>query len=169
MPAVSKSQQRAAGIALSVKRGDTPESELQGAAKEMYDSMTEKELEDFAETEHKGLPNKKESVVLSKLFHKVREVVREELNETMTINEAEEVQMSDLDSNQQKTIQSLSKVLDVGKRPEAIFKSIHGVVVQFENSKAMGSYRFSIKELKTLSKLPIRWIESDKRSVSIGL
>jgi hypothetical protein len=55
---VSKDQQRAAGIALSAKRGETPVSELRGSAKEMYDSMTEKQLEDFASTKHKGLPEK---------------------------------------------------------------------------------------------------------------
>jgi len=58
MPAVSKSQQQAAGIALSAKRGETKPSKLFGAAKEMYDSMSEKELEDFAGTKTKGLPDK---------------------------------------------------------------------------------------------------------------
>jgi len=57
--AVSKDQQRAAGAALSAKRGETPVSELVGASKEMYNSMSEKELEDFAGTKHKGLPEKK--------------------------------------------------------------------------------------------------------------
>lgn len=56
MPAKSKAQQRAAGAALSAKRGETKVSELQGASREMYESMTEDELEDFASTEHDGLP-----------------------------------------------------------------------------------------------------------------
>ncbi len=56
MPAKSQAQQRAAGAALSAKRGETPVSELQGASREMYDSMTEKELEEFAETRRRGLP-----------------------------------------------------------------------------------------------------------------
>ncbi len=60
MPAKSKAQQRAAGAALSAKRGETKVSELQGAAREMYDSMTEDELEDFASTEHDDLPEKKD-------------------------------------------------------------------------------------------------------------
>ena len=61
MPAKSKAQQKAAGAALSAKRGETKVSELQGASKQMYDSMSESELEDFAETDRKGLPGKKES------------------------------------------------------------------------------------------------------------
>lgn len=56
MPAKSKAQQRAAGAALSAKRGDTPKSELKGASKEMYESMTEKELDEFASTKLKGKP-----------------------------------------------------------------------------------------------------------------
>ncbi|MGN6496479.1 MAG: DUF3008 family protein [Tsuneonella sp.] len=59
MPAKSKAQQKAAGAALSAKRGDTKVSELQGASKQMYSSMSENELEDLAETKRKGLPDKK--------------------------------------------------------------------------------------------------------------
>lgn len=59
MPSKSKAQQKAAGAALSAKRGETKVSELQGAAKEMYDSMTEEQLEDFAETKRKGKPEHK--------------------------------------------------------------------------------------------------------------
>lgn len=59
MPAKSKAQQQAAGAALSAKRGDTKVSELKGASKDMYDSMSESELEEFAETDRKDLPDKK--------------------------------------------------------------------------------------------------------------
>ncbi|MCV0382344.1 MAG: DUF3008 family protein [Erythrobacter sp.] len=57
MPAKSKAQQKAAGAALSAKRGDTKVSDLQGASKDMYDSMSEDELEDFASTDLDGLPD----------------------------------------------------------------------------------------------------------------
>ena len=60
MPAKSKAQQKAAGAALAAKRGDTAKSELKGASKQMYESMSESELEDFAETKRKGLPEKKD-------------------------------------------------------------------------------------------------------------
>ncbi len=59
MPAKSKAQQKAAGAALAAKRGETSKSSLKGAAKEMYDSMSEDELEEFASTKRKGLPDKK--------------------------------------------------------------------------------------------------------------
>jgi hypothetical protein len=61
MPAQSKAQQKAAGAALAAKRGETKVSELQGASREMYDSMSEEELEDLASTDREDLPERKES------------------------------------------------------------------------------------------------------------
>lgn len=55
--AVSRAQQQAAGAALAAKRGETPKSELKGASREMA-KMSKKELEKFAGTPHKGLPEK---------------------------------------------------------------------------------------------------------------
>ena len=41
---------------LSAKRGDTPKSKLKGASRQMVESMTEKQLEEFASTKRKGKP-----------------------------------------------------------------------------------------------------------------
>lgn len=59
MPAKSKAQQKAAGAALSAKRGEMKKSELKGASREMVGSMSEKELKELAETKRKNLPDKK--------------------------------------------------------------------------------------------------------------
>lgn len=59
MPAVSKAQQRSAGMALSARRGEISPDELWGAAEQMFLSMTIRELEEFAGTKRKGLPEKK--------------------------------------------------------------------------------------------------------------
>lgn len=56
MPAKSKAQQQAAGTALSAKRGETKVSELEGPAKEMYESMSEAELEEMASASRKDKP-----------------------------------------------------------------------------------------------------------------
>lgn len=56
MPAKSAAQQKAAGAALSAKRGETPKSDLKGASKEMESSMSERQLEEFAHTKRKGKP-----------------------------------------------------------------------------------------------------------------
>ncbi|MEX0342395.1 MAG: DUF3008 family protein [Erythrobacter sp.] len=55
--AKSKAQQQAAGAALSAKRGETDVGDLQGASKEMYDSMSEEELEEMASTDRSDLPD----------------------------------------------------------------------------------------------------------------
>lgn len=62
MPAKSKQQQEFFGLALSVKRGETPRSEVSDDVLKVVDNMSEKEIEDYAGTKHKGLPNKKESI-----------------------------------------------------------------------------------------------------------
>jgi hypothetical protein len=59
MPAKSKAQQKAAGAALSAKRGETPRSRLKGASRQMVESMSESELEELAETGRRGLPERK--------------------------------------------------------------------------------------------------------------
>jgi hypothetical protein len=59
MPAVSKAQQKAAGAALAAKRGQAPKSRLKGASRDMFETMSEEELEHLAETPHKGLPDRK--------------------------------------------------------------------------------------------------------------
>ncbi|MGV3650964.1 MAG: DUF3008 family protein [Devosia sp.] len=60
MPAQSKAQQKAAGAALAAKRGDAKVGDLKGASQQMYQSMTEKELDDLASTKRKSLPDKKD-------------------------------------------------------------------------------------------------------------
>lgn len=54
--AQSRAQQRAAGAALAAKRGEQKVSDLQGASKDMYDSMSESELEEIASTSREDLP-----------------------------------------------------------------------------------------------------------------
>ena len=49
----------AAGAALAAKRGEIKKSSLKGASKQMANSMTEKQLRDFAKTKRKKLPTKK--------------------------------------------------------------------------------------------------------------
>ncbi len=56
MPAKSKAQQKAAGAALSIKRGETPKSKAREPSKHMAQSMSEKELEKLASTKRKGKP-----------------------------------------------------------------------------------------------------------------
>lgn len=59
MPAKSKAQRRAAGMAYAAKKGDIPKSKLKGAAKDMAD-MDDKDLEKYAKTKEDDLPEKVE-------------------------------------------------------------------------------------------------------------
>jgi hypothetical protein len=56
MPARSKAQQKAAGAALAAKRGEVPKAKLKGASREMYETMTEKELDELATVKRSKLP-----------------------------------------------------------------------------------------------------------------
>ena len=59
MPARSKQQQKLFGLALAVKKGDVPKSDVSKDVKDIVDKMSKKDIEDFASTKHKGLPEKK--------------------------------------------------------------------------------------------------------------
>ena len=61
MPAVSQQQQKLMALALAYKRGEV--KDVSAKVKEIADSMSEKDLEDFASTKHKGLPMKKEELI----------------------------------------------------------------------------------------------------------
>jgi hypothetical protein len=56
MPARSKSQQKAAGAALAAKRGELDKSDLKGASRSMFESMSEEQLHHLAATKRKGKP-----------------------------------------------------------------------------------------------------------------
>jgi len=61
VPAKSRKQQMAAGAALVAKRGERSRSSLKGASRQMAESMSEDQLEEFAGTKRKNLPKKKRS------------------------------------------------------------------------------------------------------------
>ena len=90
MPAQSQQQQKLFGLALAFKRGEIPASEVSDEIKDIADRMSEKEIEDFAATKHKGLPKMKEQ--LRKI---VREIMREraisEITEARVSIEAAEI------------------------------------------------------------------------------
>lgn len=71
MPARSEQQQKLFGLALSVKRGETPRSEVSDQVLKIVDTMSEKDIEDYAGTKHSGIPQKVEQ--------KLREYIRKEI------------------------------------------------------------------------------------------
>ena len=75
MPSKSKSQQRFFGMVDAYKKGElkNPSKKIKKAA----NGMTRDEVKDFAETKHKGLPNKVDEKVIVKMtesdLHKIVE------------------------------------------------------------------------------------------------
>ena len=63
--ATSVAQQRLMALALQHKRGELPADKVSSAVKDLAKGMSEKDLEDFAKTKHKGLPQKKEDNEIS--------------------------------------------------------------------------------------------------------
>jgi len=55
---VSQQQQKLMGLALAYKRGEVGDDEVSDEVKKIADTMSTKDLEDFAKTKHKGLPKK---------------------------------------------------------------------------------------------------------------
>jgi len=88
MPALSKKQQQFMGLVLAYKRGEVPASKVSKNVKQVAASMSEKELEKYAGTKHKGLPTtvKKESsfkIPVAELQKIVQSAVSEVISESM--------------------------------------------------------------------------------------
>ena len=76
----STQQQKIMGLALSVKRGDTSKSKVSKSVKDMANKMSEKDLEDFASTKHKGLPKKvKSKETVKKLEENILKLIEDYL------------------------------------------------------------------------------------------
>ena len=88
MPSVSQQQQKLFGLSLAFKRGEVPSSEVSDEIKAIADRMSEKDIEDFAATKHKGLPKMKEQ--LRKI---VREIMRERAISELTQSVTEDGKM----------------------------------------------------------------------------
>jgi len=85
MPALSQQQQKLMGLALSYKRGKVASSDVSKSVKDLASSMSEKELEKYAGTSHKGLPKKvgetKTSMTREEINKLVSDAVQEVMNE----------------------------------------------------------------------------------------
>jgi len=84
MPAQSQQQQKLFGLALAVKRGEVPASDVSDEVKAIVDRMSEKDIEDFAGTSHKGLPKKVEQQMREMVREIMRERVIAELTQSVT-------------------------------------------------------------------------------------
>jgi hypothetical protein len=77
MPAKSKQQQKFMGLVRAVQKGDVSPSETSPEVRRAARQMKPKDVIAFASTKHKGLPNKKESIIREFIRKYVREYIRE--------------------------------------------------------------------------------------------
>ena len=73
------------GLALAVKKGDVPKSDVSKDVKDIVDKMSKKDIEDFASTKHKGLPNKIEAQ-LEELIKKIDEKWSDKYKKSINCN-----------------------------------------------------------------------------------
>ncbi len=88
--AESGQQQKLFGLALSVKRGETPRSEVSDSVLKIVDDMSEKKIRDFAKTKHEGLPKKvetKEEAIKNALIDRMSKKIAEQALELSTKDE----------------------------------------------------------------------------------
>ena len=82
------------------------------------------------------------------------------------LNEASEIQLTDLQPTQQKQIKAFEQLL--GGKVDSIFDGIHGFIVEIKVSGGYGAYRFDADDLKKLIALKIRWVEADGDYISVA-
>ena len=105
MPAVSKAQQKLFGLVKAVKAGKAKTSSVSKDVKDIAKTMTTKEIDKFAGTKHKGLPEKKkevkkdvkkESLQIQELRNTIREVIKQSLREDINEFDFEDFDNTDL-------------------------------------------------------------------------
>ena len=120
MPALSKKQQKFMGLVLAYKRGEVPASKVSKNVKLVAAKMSEKELEKFAGTEHKGLPTKvkKEDIMtipVSELKRIINSVVSDVINENIDQDKEQQEEVKLTPEQKQQYIESISKFNEYGK------------------------------------------------------
>jgi hypothetical protein len=133
MPALSQQQQKIMGLALAYKRGNVSPSEVSPTIKKIASGMSEKELEKFASTKHKGLPKKvgETKIKVEDLKRMVQDAVEEVMQERfntkhLTPEQKQQFKEAVSNYNEYREIIHRSKAL-----PEAVSKIT--AIVEFAN------------------------------------
>ncbi len=86
MPAKSKAQQRFMGMVHAIQKGELSPSKVSDKVKDVADSISDKDAEDFASTKHKGKPEKVAKEVIRKVREVLKPIVREGLKAQKAYN-----------------------------------------------------------------------------------
>ena len=106
MPALSQQQQKLMGLALAYKRGKVSSSDVSKSVKQLAGSMSEKELEKYAGTSHKGLPKKVGETKTTMTREEINKLVADAVQEVMSERFSTKVLTSE---QKQQYIEAISK------------------------------------------------------------
>jgi hypothetical protein len=118
MPAVSQKQQKFMGLVLAYKRGEIPASKVSKNVKQVADAMSEKELEKFAGTKHKGLPKKVKSEMnmpIQELRKIINTVISDVMNENVDQDKEQKEEPKMTAEEKQQYIEAISHFNEYGK------------------------------------------------------
>jgi hypothetical protein len=118
MSAVSQKQQKFMGLVLAYKRGEIPASKVSKNVKQVADAMSEKELEKFAGTKHKGLPKKVKSEMnmpIQELRKIINTVISDVMNENVDQDKEQKEEPKMTAEEKQQYIEAISHFNEYGK------------------------------------------------------
>lgn len=121
MPASSVKQQKFMGLVLAYKRGEIPASKVSKNVKQVAASMSEKELEKYAGTKHKGLPTKVKKEVagfkipMEELQKIVQSAVSEVISESVHDKKGGEEEPKFTPEEKKEYMEAIAKFNEYGK------------------------------------------------------
>ena len=118
MPSRSVKQQKFMGLVLAYKRGEIPASKVSKNVKQVADAMSEKELEKFAGTKHKGLPKKVKSEMnmpIQELRKIINTVISDVMNENVDQDKEQKEEPKMTAEEKQQYIEAISHFNEYGK------------------------------------------------------
>ncbi len=136
MPSKSKAQQRFFGMVDAYKKGEMKNASSK--IKKAADGMSMSDVKDFAETKHKGLPEKVEENIIRLTENDLHRMVMEAVKNILKEHESQdhifsEKEMQWLYDNQDKLTPIQQKVLNAGMWVRARQANYHGYAKRWSN------------------------------------
>ena len=136
MPSKSKAQQRFFGMVDAYKKGEMKNAS--NKIKKAADGMSMSDVKDFAETKHKGLPEKVEENIIRLTENDLHRLVMETVKNILKEHESQdhifsEKEMQWLYDNQDKLSPIQQKVLNAGMWVRARQANYHGYAKRWSN------------------------------------
>ena len=136
MPSKSKAQQRFFGMVDAYKKGEMKNASSK--IKKAADGMSMSDVKDFAETKHKGLPEKVEENIIRLTGNDLHRMVMEAVKNILKEHESQdhifsEKEMQWLYDNQDKLSPIQQKVLNAGMWVRARQANYHGYAKRWSN------------------------------------